>query len=147
MSGGRSSIFNQRAMWPHVIGAFSNPQVPLRIANPGADLCSRNHSLLSIGVEAEIADQNAEMDREGYQEPLRFPPFHQEILHASSWDAGQLLGRIRVVITEGFSRETSSPHNNTNLKHSFVRIKDVLAFSFQHAPMRELSPSSHPKPR
>lgn len=83
------------------------------------------------------------MDREGYQEPLRFPPFHQEILHASSWDAGQLLGRIRVVITEGFSRETGSPHNNP--KHSFVRIKDVLAFSFQHAPMRELSPSSHPK--
>ncbi|KAF7504005.1 hypothetical protein GJ744_002933 [Endocarpon pusillum] len=122
-----SSIFNQRAMWPHVIGAFSNPQVPLRIANAGADLCSQ-------------------MDREGYQEPLRFPPFHQEILHASSWDAGQLLGRIRVVITEGFSRETDSPHNN--LKHSFVRIKDVLAFSFQHAPMHilEFSGIAWPNP-
>lgn len=92
--------------------------------------------------EASVASDDwtiltlADIDREGYQEPLRFPPFHQEILHASSWDAGQLLGRIRIVVTEGFSRETSSPQNN--LKRSFVRIRDVLAFSFQHAPMRRL---------
>jgi hypothetical protein len=39
-------------------------------------------------------------------------------------------------MTEGFSRETHSPQNNQ--KHSFVRIRDVLAFSFQHAPMRKL---------
>lgn len=81
----------------------------------------------------------AEVDREGFQEPLLFPPFHQEILQASSWDAGQLLGRVRIVVTEGFSRETNPPHNN--LKHSFVRIRDILAFSFQHAPTRKLRPT------
>jgi hypothetical protein len=40
-------------------------------------------------------------DSAGNAKPLRFPQFHQEILHQSHWAAGDLLGRIRVVIAEG----------------------------------------------
>ena len=76
-----------------------------------------------------------ETDREGYQEPLRFPPFHQEILHASNWDAGQLLGRIRIVMAEGFVRAAIPSQNE--VRHPFTRVRDVIAFSFQHAPTRK----------
>jgi hypothetical protein len=122
-------------MWPHVIGTYQNLEnhqhllIPEQIFVPVTNPCTPG-----AGDRRKLTA--AEIDREGYQDPLRFPPFHQEILHASSWDAGQHLGRIRIVMTEGFSRETHSPQNN--LKHSFVRIRDVLAFSFQHAPMRKL---------
>jgi hypothetical protein len=120
-------------MWPHVIGAYKNcwhrgsMLTETKIFAP----VKRVPFPLSLGLAVLTL---LDVDREGYQEPLQFPPFHQEILHASSWDAGQLLGRVRIVITEGFSRENATP--TTELKRSFIRIRDVLAFSFQHAPMR-----------
>ena len=127
-------------MWPHVIGAGIIAAKSSNSADWVTDLCSRNKTPCQPTSGNQKKLTITEVDREGYQEPLRFPPFHQEILHASSWDAAQHLGRIRIVMTEGFSRETSSPPNS--LKHSFVRIRDVLAFSFQHAPMRECSPDT-----
>lgn len=69
-----------------------------------------------------------EVDKNGNQDHLRFPPFHQEILHQSHWDAGESHGRIRVVIAEGLSRPHRSP--------PFERVKDIIAFAFQHAPLR-----------
>jgi hypothetical protein len=58
---------------------------------------------------------------------MRFPPFHPEILGQKHWDIGDMKGRIRVVIAEGFSRPNRSP--------PFERYKDVIAMSFQHAPL------------
>lgn len=69
-----------------------------------------------------------EVDKNGNQDALRFPPFHQEILHQNHWDAAESLGRIKVVIAEGCSRPHRTP--------PFERVRDVLIFSFQHAPLR-----------
>lgn len=44
------------------------------------------------------------------------------------WSAGEDLGRVRVVITEGLARGQGQPT-------AFRRIKDVVSFSFQHAPL------------
>ncbi|THC88176.1 hypothetical protein EYZ11_012376 [Aspergillus tanneri] len=69
-----------------------------------------------------------DIDKSGNQDTLRFPPFHQEILEQRYWDAGELHGRIRVVISEGFARPHRTP--------PFERVKEVVAFAFQHAPLQ-----------
>ncbi|KAF7586975.1 hypothetical protein BBP40_007890 [Aspergillus hancockii] len=75
-----------------------------------------------------------DIDKSGNQDNLRFPSFHQEILEQQHWDAGELHGRVRVVISEGFAR----PHRNP----PFERVKEVIAFAFQHAPLQILEYSS-----
>ncbi|KAL4743054.1 hypothetical protein BDV11DRAFT_216221 [Aspergillus similis] len=75
-----------------------------------------------------------DVDKNGNQDTLRFPPFHQEILEQRHWDAGDLHGRIRVVVAEGFAR----PHRNP----PFERVKEIIAFAFQHAPLNVLEYSS-----
>ena len=69
------------------------------------------------------------MDKGGNQDTLRFPPFHEEILQHARWDATEVYGRIRVVISEGFARQRRSP--------PFERVRDLIVFSFQHAPLRK----------
>ncbi|KAI5285940.1 hypothetical protein KEM54_000183, partial [Ascosphaera aggregata] len=67
------------------------------------------------------------VDKMGDQERLTFPIFHEELLHQTYWDAGETYGRIRVVLSEGFAR----PHRQP----PFERVKDIVIFSFQHAPL------------
>ncbi|RJE19698.1 hypothetical protein PHISCL_07973 [Aspergillus sclerotialis] len=81
-----------------------------------------------------VIDLSSHIDKNGNQDSLRFPPFHQEILEQRHWDAGELHGRIRIVIAEGFSRPHRSP--------PFERVKDIIAFSFQHAPLHILEYSN-----
>ncbi|KAL9029047.1 MAG: hypothetical protein Q9196_002669 [Gyalolechia fulgens] len=69
-----------------------------------------------------------EFDKIGDQECLRFPPFHQEMLMNNWWSAGEDLGRVRVVITEGIASNEGQPT-------AFRRVKNVVSFSFQHAPL------------
>ncbi|PYH64060.1 uncharacterized protein BO88DRAFT_475008 [Aspergillus vadensis CBS 113365] len=75
-----------------------------------------------------------DVDKTGNQDSLRFPPFHQEILEQRHWDAAELYGRIRVVIAEGFCR----PHRYP----PFERVKEIVAFAFQHAPLQVLEHSN-----
>ncbi|GCB21025.1 hypothetical protein AAWM_03910 [Aspergillus awamori] len=75
-----------------------------------------------------------DVDKTGNQDSLRFPPFHQEILEQRHWDAAELYGRIRVVIAEGFCR----PHRYP----PFERVKEIIAFAFQHAPLQVLEHSN-----
>ncbi|OOQ87535.1 hypothetical protein PEBR_15449 [Penicillium brasilianum] len=81
------------------------------------------------------------VDREGNQDYLRFPPFHGQILEQRHWNASDELGRIRIVLAEGFSRPNRSP--------PFERVKDVIVFSFQHAPQHilEFSQIAWPNPQ
>lgn len=72
------------------------------------------------------------MDKNGNQDSLRFPPFHEEILQHARWDATEVYGRIRVVVAEGFTRPHRSP--------PFERVRDLVVFSFQHAPLRKYVP-------
>lgn len=58
---------------------------------------------------------------------LRFPHFHNELLFQDHWNPGDDIGRIKVVISEGFPRDSQTV--------PFERVKNAVAFSFQHAPL------------
>jgi len=67
------------------------------------------------------------VDKNGDVETLTFPTFHQELLTQNYWNAGDNLGRIKVIISEGFPRDSATM--------PFERVKNLVAFSFQHAPL------------
>ncbi|KPM43143.1 hypothetical protein AK830_g3426 [Neonectria ditissima] len=67
-------------------------------------------------------------------EPLRFPVFQQELLHQNHWSPADDLGRIKLVISEGFPRDS--------LTLPIERVKNIVAFSFQHAPLEVLENAS-----
>jgi hypothetical protein len=69
------------------------------------------------------------MDKNGEIESMKFPVFHRELLTQSYWNAGDELGRIKVIIAEGISRDP--------LSAALDRIKNIVSFSFQHAPLGE----------
>ncbi|KAL8654578.1 MAG: hypothetical protein Q9210_001424 [Variospora velana] len=77
-----------------------------------------------------IPNTGSKFDKAGNQECLRFPPFPQEMLMDQWWSAGEDLGRVRVVITEGLARGQGQPG-------AFRRVKNVVSFSFQHAPLED----------
>ncbi|KIW35205.1 uncharacterized protein PV07_01915 [Cladophialophora immunda] len=62
---------------------------------------------------------------------LRFPNVHREIIKQRKWHVSELMGRIRVVIAEGVLRDNTPPAVTAS---RFDRLRDVVAFSFQHAP-------------
>ncbi len=68
-----------------------------------------------------------ELDKNCEGETLKFPVFHHELLTQSYWNAGDELGRIKVVIAEGFLRHPAAL--------TLDRVKNLVAFSFQHAPL------------
>ncbi|KAL9589834.1 MAG: hypothetical protein Q9203_001356 [Teloschistes exilis] len=68
------------------------------------------------------------MDKNGEEECLRFPPFHQEMLTQTWWSAGEDFGRIKVVIAEGFAESQALPPG-------FRRLRNIVSFSFQHVPL------------
>lgn len=67
------------------------------------------------------------MSKQGELEPLKFPSFRRELLYQSHWNPADDLGRIKLIISEGFPRD--SPSNPVE------RVKNVVVFSFQHAPL------------
>ncbi|KAK0126460.1 hypothetical protein ONS95_008058 [Cadophora gregata] len=81
-----------------------------------------------------IIELSVDLDKNGEFEKMKFPTFHKELLSQSYWNPGDDLGRIKVVISEGFSRE--------QLTYPFERIKNIVSFSFQHAPLDVLEASS-----
>ncbi|KAF4470309.1 NADH dehydrogenase (ubiquinone) [Fusarium albosuccineum] len=68
--------------------------------------------------------------KKGELEPLKFPVFRQEILQQDDWSPADDLGRIKLVISEGFPRDS--------LSMPMERVKNVVAFSFLHAPQGSL---------
>ncbi|CCC05485.1 hypothetical protein SMACR_09282 [Sordaria macrospora] len=70
----------------------------------------------------------------GERERLKFPTFRRELLYESHWSPGDDLGRIKVLISEGFPRDS--------LTVPFERVKNIVAFSFQHAPLELLENNS-----
>ncbi|KAF4999568.1 hypothetical protein FGRMN_2316 [Fusarium graminum] len=65
------------------------------------------------------------------QQAIRFPTFQQELLYQRHWNPADNLGRIKLVISEGVFHR--SPENNR-----FERVKNLVIFSFQHAPQEIL---------
>lgn len=70
---------------------------------------------------------------------LRFPSFHKEVLQHPHWEPGEVVGRIKVIISEGVLRATTPPAASDAM---FDRLRDVVIFSFQHAPQSECCFSS-----
>lgn len=68
-------------------------------------------------------------DKGGTHGLLKFPPFHMEMLTQSWWSAGENMGRIKIIIAEGLMRSSATS--------PFERTKNIVSFSFQHAPIRE----------
>ena len=65
-------------------------------------------------------------------EPLKFPAFQRELLQQNYWSPADDLGRIKLIISEAFPRDSASTPKE--------RIKNVVAFAFQHAPLGKLLP-------
>ena len=72
-----------------------------------------------------------DIDKAGNRDSLRFPAFHQEMLTQNWWNAGENKGRVKIIITEG--------HLQVQGILPFIRAKNVVSFSFQHAPLSEHS--------
>lgn len=68
-----------------------------------------------------------DVTRNGDLDRLRFPLFQYDILQQRGWSPADDLGRIRLVISEGFSRGSATV--------PVERVKNVVAFSFQYAPL------------
>ncbi|PHH76432.1 hypothetical protein CDD80_1541 [Ophiocordyceps camponoti-rufipedis] len=73
------------------------------------------------------------LPQNGELEFLKFPPFRRELLQQSFWNPADDLGRIKLVISEGFPRDSMSL--------SIERVKNIVTFSFQHAPLDILESS------
>ncbi|KAF2268301.1 hypothetical protein CC78DRAFT_613494 [Lojkania enalia] len=60
---------------------------------------------------------------------LEFPPFRQNVLLCSSWDARDHNGRIKIFLSEQLIGKTS-----TSEPLEFGASNDIVCFAFQHAP-------------
>lgn len=69
----------------------------------------------------------AEPSKTGEPDRLRFPAFRRELLSQNHWNPSDDVGRIKVIISEGFPRDSASL--------PIERVKNIVVFSFQHAPL------------
>ena len=104
-------------------------QCCVSLTGPFSDTSSRT----SNGPENLISKMSADarssldLDKNGNHDSLRFPAFHQEMVNAIGWDAGDSIGRVKVTIAEGFAKaQSNSP---------FERVRNIVSFTFQHAPL------------
>ncbi|KAI1760716.1 hypothetical protein GGR53DRAFT_66107 [Hypoxylon sp. FL1150] len=81
----------------------------------------------------QLINHSFEFTKNGDLETLRFPPFRSEVLRQNYWSPGDEVGRIKIVISEGFPRDS--------LTVPIERVKNIVAFSFQHAPLDILESS------
>ncbi|VUC24764.1 unnamed protein product [Clonostachys rosea] len=65
--------------------------------------------------------------KNGDLEALTFPKFQRELLQQNRWNPEDNMGRIKLVLSEGFPRDSPSM--------PIERVKNIVAFSFQHAPL------------
>ncbi|KAI0854105.1 hypothetical protein F5Y00DRAFT_267394 [Daldinia vernicosa] len=90
-------------------------------------------ALTRTGPWPQLINHSFEFTKNGDLETLRFPPFRSEVLQQSYWSPADEMGRIKIVISEGFPRDS--------LTVPIERVKNVVAFSFQHAPLDILESS------
>ncbi|KAK7227745.1 hypothetical protein V2G26_015748 [Clonostachys chloroleuca] len=68
-----------------------------------------------------------DFSKNGDLEALTFPKFQREFLQQNRWNPGDTIGRIKLVLSEGFPRDSPSM--------PIERVKNIVAFSFLHAPL------------
>ncbi|ETS87913.1 hypothetical protein PFICI_01741 [Pestalotiopsis fici W106-1] len=74
-----------------------------------------------------------DFNRYGELENLKFPSFRSELLRQDYWSPADEMGRIKIIISEGFPRDS--------VTIPIERVKNLVAFSFQHAPIDILEAS------
>ena len=119
----RQRTFDEN-IWPEVIGKYSSTKRLLLLlsvcsGDPGYSYSSQLGFRVADGLE----------ERNGRH--LHFPKFHREILQQPDWEPGEVVGRVKIVLAEGVLRENTPPASSAV---RFDRLRDVVAFSFQHAP-------------
>ncbi|KAI1346766.1 hypothetical protein F5Y01DRAFT_264252 [Xylaria sp. FL0043] len=85
------------------------------------------------GPWPQLINHSFEFTKNGDLEVLKFPQFRSELLRQSYWSPADEVGRIKIVISEGFPRDS--------LTVPIERVKNIVAFSFQHAPLDILESS------
>ncbi|KAI1810495.1 hypothetical protein GGS20DRAFT_594327 [Poronia punctata] len=90
-------------------------------------------SFKRTGPWPQLISHSFEFTKNGDLEVLKFPQFRNELLRQSYWSPADDVGRIKIIISEGFARDS--------LTVPIERIKNVIAFSFQHAPLEILESS------
>ncbi|ROV96537.1 hypothetical protein VMCG_07835 [Cytospora schulzeri] len=80
-----------------------------------------------FGQWPHLITSTSEFTKQGELERLKFPSFRRELLYQNHWNPSDDVGRIKIIISEGFPRD--SPSN------PIERVKNVVAFAFQHAPL------------
>lgn len=58
---------------------------------------------------------------------LEFPHFRREVQQQSYWSPADDIGRIKIILSEGYLPPIGAPR--------VERVRNVVAFSFQHAPI------------
>ncbi|KAI1372685.1 hypothetical protein F4677DRAFT_431824 [Hypoxylon crocopeplum] len=79
------------------------------------------------GPWPQLINHSFDFTKNGDLETLRFPSFRSEVLRQSYWNPADDTGRIKIIISEGFPRDS--------LTVPIERVKNIVAFSFQHAPL------------
>lgn len=92
------------------------------------DTSSRKTPML---YEGTYTDAGAYVDKPNNSNQMRFPPFHTEMLKQVWADAAQNLGRVKIIIAEGIRQSQGNS--------GFQRVKNLVTFSFQHAPLSKQS--------
>ena len=119
-----SSVFTRKnKVWPHIIDTTLGRSIVPR----------RKRILVANDSSAVVV---TELSKSGELALLKFPAFKKELLSQSYWSPGDDTGRIKVVISEGFPRDS--------LTMPLERVKNVVAFSFQHAPLGMFPIGHHP---
>ncbi|RYP44522.1 hypothetical protein DL768_009017 [Monosporascus sp. mg162] len=90
-------------------------------------------SFSSTGPWPQLLSHSFDFTKDGELELLKFPQFRSELLRQSYWNPADELGRIKIIISEGFPRDS--------LSVPIERVKNIVAFSFQHAPIGILESS------
>ncbi|RYO92122.1 hypothetical protein DL766_010292 [Monosporascus sp. MC13-8B] len=90
-------------------------------------------SFSCTGPWPQLLNNSFDFTKDGELEPLKFPRFRSELLRQSYWNPADELGRIKIIISEGFPRDS--------LSVPIERVKNIVAFSFQHAPIDILESS------
>ena len=79
---------------------------------------------------ADKDDKNGKDDKADKRIQIRFPPFHAEVLTQVWANPAQGMGTIKVVLAEGINQGSAE-------SVSFMKLRNIVTFSFQHAPLRE----------
>jgi hypothetical protein len=96
-------------------------------------------SRLALGIIANVGRSTSTtgsirfpliINRQGH-ESLKFPIFQQELLCQRHWSPADNLGRIKLIINQGFSSASPSVLFTGN-------VNNTVVFSFQHAPQHIL---------